>query len=139
MPERESAERAATDLTIDGSAVHDIASLYDELNRVFMTGESWRLGPSLDALDDMLYGGYGALLGRTAARVVWTDFETSRHALGREATIAYYAAKLDQPGRYQAETARSAIAELEAGRGKIYADIVLEIFADHPAVELELR
>lgn len=50
-------------LTIDGSRIHDIPSFYDEINRVFMTGVDWTLGPSLDALDDLLYGGYGALDG----------------------------------------------------------------------------
>ena len=47
-------------LRLDGRLIHDIASFYDEINRVFMAGEDWQLGPSLDALDDMLRGGYGA-------------------------------------------------------------------------------
>jgi RNAse (barnase) inhibitor barstar len=50
-------------LVLDGSAIHDIAGFYAEINRVFMACEDWQLAPSLDALDDLLYGGYGALAG----------------------------------------------------------------------------
>jgi RNAse (barnase) inhibitor barstar len=124
-------------LRIDGTRITDIPSFYDEVNRVFMADESWALGQSLDALDDLLYGGYGALHGADSARVEWTDHEQSRRGLGREATIAYHAAKLENPA-YDADRARSAIAELEAGRGRTYVDIVLEIFADHPGIELVL-
>jgi len=41
-------------LIIDGANIRDIASFYDEINRVFMVGEDWQLGASLDGLDDML-------------------------------------------------------------------------------------
>lgn len=128
----------STEFRIDGTAVVDIASLYDELNRVFMVGESWTLGPSLDGLDDMLYGGYGALHGLDGVRVVWEDHAASRRALGRDETIAYHRSKLDRPGMFDAERARSAIAALEAGAGSTYFDTVLEIFESHPRIELVL-
>ncbi|RWZ58455.1 ribonuclease inhibitor [Labedella populi] len=124
-------------LQLDGGRITGIESFYDEVNRVFMAGETWTLAASLDALDDLLRGGYGTLHGVDTARLGWTDSESSRRALGREATIAYYAAKLDNPA-YDGARARSAIAELEAGRGQTYADIVIEIFAGHPAIELVL-
>lgn len=37
-------------LVLDGSAIHDIAGFYAEINRVFMASEDWQLAPSLDAL-----------------------------------------------------------------------------------------
>lgn len=127
-----------TTLTIDGAAVRDIASFYEEINRVFMTGENWRLGPSLDALNDLLYGGFGALHGAEAARVVWTDHAVSRDALGRAATAEYYREKLRQPELFSHEHFRALLAELEAGTAATYFDIVLEVFADHPEIELVL-
>lgn len=128
----------SSELRLDGAAVVDVDSFYDEVNRVFMTGESWRLGPSLDALDDLLYGRYGALHGQEGVRVVWTEHERSRRALGKDATIALQAAKLERPDVYDTERARAAIAALEAGTGPTYFDIVLEIFASHPDIELVL-
>lgn len=124
-------------LRLDGRRITDIASFYDEVNRVFMTGESWTLGPSLDALDDLLYGGYGALRGADNVRVVWTDHDASLRALGRDATITHHTAKLENPA-YDAERARAAIAELEAGGGRTYGEIVIEIVASHPMIELVL-
>lgn len=38
------------ELTIDGNRIRDIPSFYMEINSVFMSGEEWQLGPSLDAL-----------------------------------------------------------------------------------------
>ncbi|WP_332713323.1 barstar family protein [Pelagibacterium mangrovi] len=122
--------------TIEGGAIFDIASFYAELNRVFMAGESWTLGQSLDALDDMLYGGYGALKDKERVRIVWRDIDKSRQALGLATTRAYYQAKLAQPERYDTEIARKALAALEAGEGPTYFEIVLQIIAEHDTVEL---
>lgn len=84
-------------IEIDGAAVHGIPSLYAELNRVFMPDEEWTLGESLDALDDLLYGGFGVLDGPEPVRVVWRRADVAREALGIEATREYYRAKLVRP------------------------------------------
>lgn len=125
-------------LTIDGSTVHDIASLYAELDRVFMPDEDWRLGESLDALDDLLYGGFGVLHGQDDVHVTWVDHAVSRAALGVEATRAWYQAKLDRPEVYASGPAERALAALDAGTGPTYLDLVLEVFAGHPELRLTL-
>lgn len=124
--------------TIEGSAITDIASFYDELNRLFMQPEDWRLGPSLDALDDLLYGGFGALRGASDARVVWRDAEVSRRALGQDTTIAYYEDKLRHPDAFNAALFREKLAAVKDGTGRTYFDIVLDVFAGHPEIELTL-
>lgn len=90
--------------TIRGAVVRSIPSFYDELNRLFMAGEDWTLGPSLDALNDLLYGGVGALQGDDEIRVVWSDHALSREALGRETTAAYYREKLQHPETFSLST-----------------------------------
>jgi RNAse (barnase) inhibitor barstar len=127
-----------TTFTIDGAAVDGIPALYDELNRVFMADEDWRLGQSLDALNDLLYGGFGALHGVDDVHVVWTDSDTSRRALGRDATAEYYREKLRHPDVFDAERFRRMLADVESGTGQTYFDIVLEIFAEHADIRLEL-
>ncbi|HBS57619.1 ribonuclease inhibitor [Isoptericola jiangsuensis] len=123
-------------LQIDGRAITDIDSLYAEFNRVFMAGEDWQLGPSLDALDDLLYGGYGALQGHTTATVAWRDIALSRVALGVDATCAWLQAKLQQPGTFNADVIRHQLDALERGEGQTYFEIVMEIFAGHPRITL---
>jgi RNAse (barnase) inhibitor barstar len=124
-------------LTLDGAAITDIPSFYDEINRVFMAGEDWRLGPSLDALDDLLYGGFGVLHGVDRVVLVWTDIERSRLALGIDATRRHYLDKLAQPTRFDTERIAADLAALERGDGPTYFDIILEIIAGHPQIELQ--
>lgn len=126
-------------LTLDGSRIDDLASFYDQVNRVFMTGVDWQLGHSLDALDDMLYGGYGALDGDAPVTLVWTDFERSRRALGAEATRAWLQDKLDTPGRYDKARIRRDLDALEDGSGPTFFELVLDIIAAHPNITLEPR
>lgn len=148
------------EVELRGAAITDIASLYDELNRVFMADEDWQLGPSLDALDDLLYGGYGAAFGSTTGhsagpskgagtgtgtgtvtgrlRVIWRDHARSRDALGVATTASWYEAKLAQPGRFNTEKVTRDLAGLRASGGPTYFDLLLEVFASHPNVELVL-
>lgn len=126
------------EIEIDGSAVHGIPSLYAELNRVLMPDEDWTLGESLDALDDLLYGGFGVLHGAEPVRVIWRDSAIARAALGPEATRAYYRAKLERPDVYAAPVARRALEALEAGEGETYFALVTRVFRDHANIDLVL-
>jgi len=124
-------------LTLDGAAIHGISDFYREINRLFMAAESWSLGESLDALDDMLHGGYGLLADGISVMLTWTAADHSRKALGRDATHAWLHDKLNRPGYDNARIQRQLDA-LMSGTGPTYFDTVLEIFADHPQVQLTL-
>lgn len=121
-------------LTLDGD-VADIAAFYAEVNRVFMAGEGWRLGESLDAFDDMLRGGYGATRGFDAVDLHWRDIERSRHALGVAATRAWIAARIAAPGS-DAARFRAQMAALDRGDGRTYFDRLMEIVAAHDRIRL---
>lgn len=127
---------AGPTLVVDGSAIHDIDSFYAEINRVFMANEDWQLGASLDALDDMLYGGYGALAGHVAASVHWKDIAHSRAALGGAATRAWLQGKRSRPGTFNLDTIDAQLDALDRGTGQTYFDIIMAIFAAHPNVRL---
>jgi RNAse (barnase) inhibitor barstar len=118
-------------LVIEGAAIIDIPSFYAEINRVFMAAEDWQLGESLDALDDMLYGGYGMLQDKNTFRILWRDMKRSRHALGKECTLAYLREKLLRPDRFNRERIEAQIEALTRGDGQTYFDIIIEIFAGH--------
>ncbi|MDO5633710.1 MAG: hypothetical protein Q4G34_02375 [Micrococcus sp.] len=122
-------------LTVDGRRIHDISSFYAELNRVFMQGVGWRLGSSLDALNDLLYGGYGALEGAEEAEIRWIAFDETQQALGVPATRAWLRAKLGRDGFDHAAVAADLDA-LDAGQGKTYVERVMEVFAEHPQWEI---
>ena len=123
-------------LTIVGSAIHDIPSFYAEINRVFMANEDWKLGESLDALDDMLRGGYGAVRGGGPVILVWQDIDRARSHLGFAATCAFLEAKLQRPDRYDVARIDRQLADLKSGTGQTYFDIILDIIAGHPNIDL---
>ena len=131
--------RMSLHLRIEGHSITGIESFYAEINRVFMASEDWQLGPSLDALDDLLYGGYGALAGHATALVAWRDSARCRIALGADATCAWLQAKLQQPGTFNADVIRRQLDALERGEGQTYFEIVMEIFAGHPRITLQLE
>ena len=126
-----------TTITIDGNRIHDIASFYEEINRVFMAEEDWKLAPSLDALHDMLYGAYGATQGHESISRVWENIEKSQADLGVEATIAYYQEKLRHPEIFNVQAIRKSLHSLQQNAGPTYFDIVLEIIAEHPHIKLQ--
>jgi hypothetical protein len=123
-------------LTIIGRGIHDIPAFYAEINRVFMAGEDWTLGESLDGLDDMLRGGYGAIKGRETIMLVWRDIAVARCSLGVKATRGFLQAKLERPDLYDAERIGRQIFQLESGTGQTYFETILEIIAEHPNIHL---
>ncbi|QPC88175.1 ribonuclease inhibitor [Mesorhizobium sp. NBSH29] len=123
-------------LFLDGDKFNDIASFYDEVNRVFMSNEDWLISVSLDALNDLLYSGHGAITSKERIRLVWSKFEKSRADLGHDATQRFYIEKLKQPERYDPDRIKGDLRALEAGTGAIYFDFVVEIIGDHANIEM---
>ncbi len=123
-------------IIINGSAVKDITSFYDEVNRAFMSGENWEIGPSLDAFNDLLYGGFGAIHGKEAVELIWLDIVVSRKALGYEATKSYLEEKLKPDSPFNKIMFQEKLMALEAGTGETYFDIVMTIIAEHDNIEL---
>lgn len=123
-------------LTIDGNRFHDIPGFYAEMNRVFMGAEDWQLGESLDALDDMLRGDYGALNEAGAVQVRWQAMDKSATDLGIAETRRWLNDKLRYPDRFNIDAIRRQLDALESGTGQDFFQIVMEIFAGHPEIEL---
>lgn len=123
-------------LEIDGNSINDISSFYEEINRVFMGGETWVIAPSLDALDDLLYGGYGVLQGTQSAELVWHQMDHSRKALGYQTTRAYYLGKLRPGSPYNKKLFAEKLEALERGMGETYFENIMAILAEHPRIRV---
>ena len=123
-------------LIMEGASITGIYSFYAEINRVFMTNEEWKIGQSLDAFNDLLYGGFGEVPAGAPLRLIWRNIEVAERSLGKDATSEFYFAKLNNPTVYNAAFAKEKLDELERGEGQTFYQIVREIIADHPAIEL---
>lgn len=128
---------AHKELIIDGRVMTDIASFYAQINAVFMADESWQLGESLDALNDLLYGGFGAIGNADTITIRWIGMAATREALGAEATIRLLRERLPTRTMFNGELIADQLAALEKGEGVTYFDIVMQIFADHPRITIE--
>lgn len=123
-------------IIINGKLIKDIPSFYDEINRVFMADMDWKLGTSLDALNDMLYGGYGEIKGNEPVHLIWENYEQNREDLGIEITRNYYQEKLKYPSTFNTKFVKQKLEELEDGTGQTYFEIILEIIGEHKNIKL---
>ncbi|AUD01013.1 barstar family protein [Spirosoma pollinicola] len=123
-------------IEIDGNSINDIASFYEEINRVCMIGESWLIGHSLDAFNDLLFAGYGTLQGAQSVELVWHHMDHSRNALGYQTTRAYYLEKLRPGSPYNKIMFNEKLEALERGNGETYFNTILSIIAEHPNIKL---
>ena len=124
------------EIILNGKAVSDIDSFYEEVNRVFMSDEDWEIGNSLDALNDLLYGGFGAIKGNEPVKLIWEDIDVSKSSLGYETTKAYYEQKLKPDSIFNKTLFREKLKVLEEGAGETYFDIIMTIISEHTNIEL---
>lgn len=113
---------------------NDLKGFYEEIYSLMNLYEDWKPSHNLDALNDMLYSGFGE-----NAVLVWLNSEKSRKDLGKEATIEFYRNKINQGKPFNVEWAKSKLTEIEIGKGQTLFEIILEIFAEHPRVKLILE
>ena len=123
-------------IEIEGNSINDIASFYEEINRVLMAEESWIIGHSLDAFDDLLFGGYGTLQGTQSVELLWYHMDHSRQALGDQTTRVYYLDKLRPGSPYNKKRVEEKLAALERGTGETHFVNILTILADNPRISV---
>ena len=121
---------------IKGENIKDISTFYEEMNRLFMRNEDWKIGSSLDALDDLFYGGFGEIKGKEDVELIWQHFQENRKVLGLEATLEFYENKLRSPEIFNSKVIQEKINELNEGTGQTYFEIILKIIGDHPNIHL---
>lgn len=126
-------------LEIDGNDFDDIKSFYSEINRLVMQEENWKLGVSLDAFDDLLYGGFGSIKDFEELEFIWKNSDKSKNDLGLETTLAYYEEKLKRPEIFNREMIHQKMDALKSGRGQTYFEILLEIISSHNSIQLVLK
>lgn len=124
---------------IDGSEVHSIDDLYEQLNRELMADQDWRLGSTLDGLNDVLYRIESQIRAGEPATLVWTEHAHSRDALGFDATERWLQDKLSRPQSFNRKGIQADLDALRGGTAKTYFERVVEVFADHPLLDVQLR
>ncbi|MAZ26578.1 MAG: ribonuclease inhibitor [Cytophagaceae bacterium] len=120
---------------IDGGQILDLATFYYEVERKLTKGLDWRLGHSLDALHDILYGGFGVHAPHEELHIIWLRAKNSQEALGYPETIAHYEQKVQQPG-VNTQLFKKRLALAQAHEGRTLFDIIVEILIRHDKVKV---
>ena len=123
-------------IIIEGKNINNIETFYEEVNRVFMLHENWKIAQSLDAFNDMLYGSFGEIKGKEKIQLIWKDMEQNQKSLGFQTTLEFYQNKLKSPQIFNHKFVLSKIDELHNGVGLTFFEIVLEIIANHDNIML---
>ena len=126
-------------ITINADHFSDLAGFYEEMNKLFMKDVDWKLGHSLDALNDILYGGFGVFNPGEPVLVRWLNASKSRADLGTDETKKNYQMKIEQGYPYNVKLFQEKLTELENDQGQTLFDIIIEIFTDHKNIELKLQ
>ena len=125
-----------TKIIIEGKNINNIETFYEEVNRVFMSQENWKIAQSLDAFNDMLYGSFGDIKGKEKIQLIWKDMEQNQKSLGFQTTLDFYQTKLKSPEIFNRKFVLSKIDELHNGVGLTFFEIILEIITDHENIIL---
>lgn len=114
---------------INGRHFSDLEGFYEEISRLFMKDEDWKVG-TLDGFDDVLYGFQG--------EITWKDARKSREDLGFDLTKEFYENKIRQGKPFNIALIRQKLNELTAGKGQTLFEIVVEIIQSHQKITLIL-
>ena len=74
-------------VVINGDNLTDLESFYTEIDRVCTNGLNWKTGHNLNALNDILRGGFGVYEYEEPIVLKWINFEKSKIALGKEQVL----------------------------------------------------
>ncbi len=113
---------------IDGANFSTLEEFYDEVSRVLIPGAVW--GKNLDALNDVLHGGFGT--PEDGFELRWVNHELSRERLGYPETVRQLHLKLERCHPTTRDQVRVERDRAESGVGPTVFDWLVEIIDGHP-------
>jgi len=122
-------------IIISGDKFNDLNGFYEVIYSKMTLYEDWIPAHNLDALNDMLYSGFG----KEPIQLIWEQSDKSQKDLGRETTISFYQNKINIGKPYNLVWATEKKSELIAGIGQTLFQIIVEIIESHSHIKLVLK
>ena len=114
---------------MDGSRFQTLDDFYDEVSQVLIPGADW--GRNLDALNDILRGGFGTPAGGFVLK--WRHSTLSRARLGYPATCRWLERQLATCHPSNRSRVQAQLEAARTGQGRTLFDILVEIIEAHTA------
>lgn len=68
---------------LDGNNFSNVEDFYNEIDKLLTKDLEWKTGHNLDALNDLLRGGFG-VFDDEPIKIKWINYEKSKNDLGNE-------------------------------------------------------
>ncbi|MBW7955078.1 barstar family protein [Candidatus Gracilibacteria bacterium] len=66
---------------INKNHLNSLDDFYDEIEKNFIKDNTLNFGRNLDALEDVLYGGYGVFEPGETIKIIWENFDESKKTI----------------------------------------------------------
>ena len=80
---------------LDGNNFNDIKGFYNEIGKLLTKDLDWEIGHNLDALNDLLRGGFGVHEYGAPVIIKWKNYDKSKVDIGAEMMLAILEVILD--------------------------------------------
>jgi RNAse (barnase) inhibitor barstar len=123
------------EILIDGNKFSDLSGFYDEIERIFTKGLNWKIGRNLDALNDLLRGGFGMHEYEQPIVVRWINSTKSQSDFGYKATLEYLKSVLEKCHRSNRKSVKNRIELAKNEKGETLFQTISGIIEDHHHIE----
>jgi RNAse (barnase) inhibitor barstar len=118
------------EFTINGKDFDDLEGFYCEIDKILTKDLAWKTGHNLDALNDLLRGGFGVHEYGEPIKLIWKNFSKSRADFGYAATIKYFEAMLEYCHPSNRGNVAEALASAKLNRGDTLLNMIVNIITD---------
>jgi len=126
-------------IVINGNHFSDIEGFYDEAYRVLTSGLDWQPAHNLDALNDILYGGFGTFSLGEPIVLEWINYPKSRKDLGREPSIRYYESRAAGLSGKRADYFQGLADQLKTGGGETLIGMISGMIGERQNIRFIAR
>lgn len=126
-------------IEIDGGRFNNLKEFYDEVERCLTDGLDWEIGQNLDALDDVLQGGFGIHDYKEEIELTWLNSERSKLKLGFAETVKYIQMKLGNCHPTNRQEVREDLELAKNEKGETLFEMIVEIIKAHEHIKLKMQ
>ncbi len=123
-------------ITINGNNFSGLEIFYNEIDHVLTKDLDWQTGHNLDALNDLLRGGFGVYNYEEPILLVWKNIAKSKSDLGFEATKRYFEQNMAN-NKANTQFWIDKLKELTNANGQTLFEIIVSIISRHEHIELK--
>ena len=126
-------------IEINGNEFSNLSEFYDEVERKMTKGLNWKIGRNLNALNDVLSGGFGVQEVGETYQLNWTNADKSKSDLSWTRTVEFIENKLKNCHPTNIELVKKDLDDAKNQKGKTLWEIIIGIIKENKQIKLNLN